>query len=474
MRAAAVLLVLAAGWATAAGGQVDPSAPARSPAVPRQADWATAGWRPAATWRTLELPGYRIHFPAPAEAWARHLAARLPALRARVAATVGWDSPEVVDVVLADPLAQPNGAALPLLGRPRLVLLLMPPSPSSQLAGFVDWPELLATHEQAHLSHLLRPSRSPLVRLLRLPFGPIPLRAPRWVVEGYATLIEGRLTGSGRPGSALGAAVLRRWAARGELPSYGALAGDSRRYLGQSMAYLAGSAFLDWLERREGEGSLERLWRRLTARRARDFDAAFRGVFGERPAALWGRFTAELTWQAVEVERRLGAERREGEPWLERSWGTGRPALSRDGARLVVALSGRDVPPRLAVYATAGDEAAARRREEDERRLLARDPEDVAPVRRGAPPRTALATLELDDTTVDPSRASCPMARCSSRAACPMERGAIAPTSSAGGRRAAARSDSPGAPTCGHPTRPPTGAGRRQWRAAGGRRGSCG
>lgn len=400
---AAFVLVLAAASAAAVSGQrLDrPVTPPSS--GPRQADWSTAGGHPAADWRTLEVPGYRIHFPAPAEPWARHLAERLPALRARVADTVGWDAPDTVEVVLADPIAQPNGAALALLGRPRLVLLLTPPSASSQLSGFVDWPELLATHEQAHLSHLLRPSRAPLLRLLRFPFGPIPLRSPRWVVEGYATLIEGRLTGSGRPSSAVRASVLRRWAARGQLPSYGALSSDSHRYLGQSMAYLAGSAFLEWLERREGEESLDRLWRRLTARRARGFDAAFHGVFGESPAALWGRFVAELTWQAVEVERRLGDERREGDQWLERSWGTGRPALSRDGARLVVALAERNVPARLAVYTTAPDEEAARRAEEQERQQLARDPEDVAAVHRGAPARRALASLELDDTTVDPS-----------------------------------------------------------------------
>jgi hypothetical protein len=233
--------------------------------------------------------------------------------------------------------------------------------------------------------------------------GPIPLRAPRWVVEGYATLVEGRLTGSGRPSGALRAAVLRRWAQRGQLPSYGALAGDRRRWLGESMPYLGGSAFLEWLERRGGEGSLDRLWRRLTARRGRGFADAFRGVFGESPASLWGRFTAELGWQAVELEHRLAGTLRQGEPWLDRSWGTGRPALSRDGERLVVTLSAREEPPRLAVYATAPEEAAGRRAEERRRRLLARDPEDVPAVETGAPERQALATLELPGTTVEPS-----------------------------------------------------------------------
>ncbi len=370
---------------------------------PLQVDWSTGGWSPHGAWRTLEVPGYRLHYPAPAEAWARHLAALLPAIRARVATSVGWDAAGPVDVVLADPLARPNGAAWPLLGRPRLVLLLTPPAASSALGGFVDWPTLLVTHEQVHLAHLLRPSRQSLRRHLGLPVGPIALAAPRWVVEGYATLLEGQLTGSGRPASAYRAAVLRRWAARGSLPGYAALAADSRHYLGSSWAYLGGSAFLDWLERHTGEGSLDRLWRRMTARRGRSFEAAFRGVFGDGPASLWDRFAAELAWQAIEVERRLGSDRREGEPWLDRDWGTGAPAVSRDGGRLVVALAARDRPLRLAVYDTAVDAAPAARRREERHRLLVRDPEDVAAVAGGAPARIPLATLELPGTTVEPT-----------------------------------------------------------------------
>src|SRR6185436_3753668 len=71
--------------------------------------------------------------------------------------------------------------------------------------------------------------------------------------------------------------------------------------------------------------------------------------------------------------------------------------------RLVVGLTERDSPPRLAVYATADDAEAERRREEQRRRLLERDPEDAPAVVSGAPEREALATLELPGTTVDPS-----------------------------------------------------------------------
>jgi Tol biopolymer transport system component len=297
-----------------------------------------------------------------------------------------------------------------------MVLWTSPPEPSSVLGRYRDWGELVAVHEEAHLVHLLRPARNPWQRLVgRLVpaggLGPIPRRAPRWVSEGYATLLEGRLTGSGRPSSDLRAAVLRQRALAGRLPSYGALGRGDESWLGRSMAYLVGSTYLRWLEGRatgpEGsprEGALRDVWARMTARRDRGFDDAFRGVFGEGPAELYGRFTAELTWRAMEAERRLGGPDRPGvaregtgELWLDLSWGTGAPAVSPDGARIAAVVRARERPARLTVWETAPDPEAEVRREEERRKLLERDPEDVPAVQVGPPPREPVATLPAFD-----------------------------------------------------------------------------
>src|SRR5689334_13834271 len=130
---------------------------------------------------------------------------------------------------------------------------------------------------------MLRPSRNPLGQVLEkfvLPLNPITLHAPRWVLEGYATVVEGRLTGAGRPSSTIRALILRQWAENGRLPTYAQLNSD-QRFLGMSMAYLMGSAFLEWLEQRNGPDALRNVWARMTARQRRSFDAAFTGVFGE-------------------------------------------------------------------------------------------------------------------------------------------------------------------------------------------------
>ncbi len=423
---------------------------------------AAAAQPPSADWRTLATEHYRFHFPAASEAWARRAAARVEAVRERVAAEVGYAPPQKIDVLVVDPLASANGAALPFLGRPRLVLFTTPPPPGSTIGNYRDWTELLLVHEQTHLAHLLRPARNPLMRRLAwlLPVGPIALAAPRWVTEGYATLVEGRLTGSGRPHGDLRAALLRRRALAGKLPSYRALVDADESWQGASMAYLAGSAFLEWLEQRAGPDSLPQLWRRMTARETRSFDDAFRGVFGEPPGDLWGRFAAELTHSAIEAERRLAAaapegakafapgsdqtrrlsrpgsdqtrrlsrpgsdqtrrlsrpgsdqtrrlsrpgsnKAREGELWLDHDWGIGAPALSPSGDRLAAVRGRRDEPGELVVWATAVDERAERERREKIERLLRRDPEDVAPVRTGPPPHEALHALVLEPEATMP------------------------------------------------------------------------
>jgi hypothetical protein len=353
---------------------------------------------PSADWRTLTTSHFRVLYPASSEAWARRAAARLDSIREQVVAEVGYAPIERVDVLVSDPIANPNGQALPFLGWPRMILWTSPPGPESEIGHYTDWTELVAIHEETHLVHLLRPSRNPAQRLLEamVPLGPIPVAAPRWVLEGYATVVEGRLTGSGRPHGDVRASILRRWAQGGKLPSYSRLASDAEAWRGMSMAYLLGSAYLEWLEERAGPGSLRSLWARMTARTARSFDDAFRGVFGDSPADLYDRFRAELTWRAMEIERRGGLAV-EGEPWQDLSWTTGAPAVSPDGTRLAAVLTARARPARLVVWSTAADGEAERKWKEEVEKVQEEDPEDVPAVRSRPLPRKILHSYQSPD-----------------------------------------------------------------------------
>ena len=351
--------------------------------------------RPYLAWRTIRTAHFTVHYPPELEAWATDVAARLDPVDSAVRGIVGYAPRVRTEIVIDDPYASSNGFAIPEIGRPTITFWATPPSPRIEIGDVRTWPEMLAVHEFTHVAHLTRPTRNPLRRtlwrLLPADVGPIALQAPRWVDEGYATYVEGRITGSGRPNNAWRAAILRQWALEGRLPTYAELS-DWGAYRGSSFAYLAGSAFLEWLVAREGDSSLVHVWRRLSARRTRTFDEAFAGVFGDSPAYLYGRFAADLTARAYAARALLA------EPGLDTgvvvqhlTWDTGDPALSPDGARLAIVLRAPNRPSRVVIWKTAFEPDTISPRRDSA--LLKADPEDVPAIRRYPPPKHAIATL---------------------------------------------------------------------------------
>ena len=349
---------------------------------------------PHLAWRTIDTRHFRIHFTRDAEAWTREVASRIDAAHDAVSALVGSAPQRRITVIVEDPNNVSNGFALPLLDQPVIFLWPTPPDPTSSISNG-PWGDVLSIHEYAHIAHLTRESRNPavrrLARLLPIHLGPLALGAPRWVTEGYATFVEGRIVrGIGRPHGVWRMAVLRQWAVEGQLPTYGALDG-SPRYQGGAMAYLAGSAFLEWLAAQNGDSSLVHVWRRMTARQPRSFADAFEGVYGASPDDLYGRFAAELTHDALDASaggpRRalLGAARDtsradDAGTLVQRLlWSTGAPALSRDDSLLALVRDDPHRAPRVVIWhlGRATGDSAARIRIAKE---MARDPEDVPAV----------------------------------------------------------------------------------------------
>jgi hypothetical protein len=357
--------------------------------------------RPWLEWRTLRTEHFDVHFPAELEPWTREVASRLEGVHAAVGALVGSVPDRRVTLVVDDPAGEANGSAYSLLRTPYILLYPTPADPRSALGHTRGSSEQLAIHEFAHIAHLTRPTRNPFGRWLAVVdprgVGPLAMEAPRWVKEGYATWVEGRLTGYGRPHGVVRAAVLRQWALEGRLPPYGGLDALAGGYQLSGMAYLAGSAFLEWLAERRGEGSLVQLWRRMSAREGRSFDEAFAGVYGGSPQELYGLFTVEVTANALQARRLLAeAGLVAGDTVQHLSWGTGDPALSPDGEHVAVTLRGPTPAwSRVVVWRTAQPSDSAGLAQDA--RLLARDPQDVPDVRVWPRPRPALATLRPAD-----------------------------------------------------------------------------
>jgi Tol biopolymer transport system component len=362
---------------------------------------------PHLPWRTLDTRYFRFFYTADAEEWTRDVASRIDGARDAVVALVGSGPAKRVTVIVEDPNNISNGFALPLLDHPLIFLWPTPPSPTSPL-GNGSWGDQLSIHEYAHIAHLTRESRSPavrrLTRLLPVKLGPLAVKSPRWVAEGYATFVEGRIVRRiGRPHGVWRAAVLRQWAIEGQLPTYAALDG-SARFEGGDMAYLAGSAFLEWLAAREGDSSVVHLWRRMSARQPRTFAEAFAGVYGAPPDEMYGRFAAELTHDALDdvaggPQRALLARVAdttshpgEGELVQRLHWGTGAPSISRDDSLLAIVLRDPKRPSRVVIWSLSPPHAesgarlaAARDREAD--------PEDVRPVHAQPPQLRVISEL---------------------------------------------------------------------------------
>ncbi len=351
-------------------------------------------------WRTVETEHFVFHYSAEYREWTVSLARRMEGVRDQVQRLVGYSPPPRVHVVVDDPANDANGYAFTPLDAPTIVLWPTPPDPREEIGNSRVWQEMLATHEYAHIAHLARPSRNRFKRFIwslsPIPLGPIAMKAPRWVLEGYATYVEGRVTGSGRPNNAWRAALLRQFALEGRLPTYGQLSSTGGGWESGSFAYLAGSAYLEWLVRRQGDSSLVALWRRMTAVTDRSFEQAFRGVYGAPPAELYGRFTAELTGNALAVERAVGGDSTRRGTLIQRLIrNTGDPAVSPDGQHVALTIRRTDAPSELVVWRTAeeSDTAAARLRAARAKR----DPEDV-PDRPVLPiPRTPVITLVARD-----------------------------------------------------------------------------
>lgn len=356
--------------------------------------------RPWLDWHSTETEHFVFHYPTEYRDWTLALARRIEGVRGQVQRLVGFSPGQRVHVVVDDPANDANGYAFTPLDAPTIVLWPTPPDPREEVGHARVWQELLVTHEYAHVAQLTRPSRNRFKRLLwglaPVPLGPIATKAPRWVLEGYATYVEGRVTGSGRPNNAWRAAMLRQFALEGRLPSYGQLSAGSGGWETGSFAYLAGSAYLEWLARREGDSSLVALWRRMTAVTDRSFDQAFAGVYGGSPAELYGRFSAELTADALALERAMHRDSTSEGILVQRLVrNTGDPAVSPDGRYVALTVRRTDAPSQLTIWRTADepDTAAARRREAQ----LKRDPEDVPDRAFLPPPKKPVITLVSTD-----------------------------------------------------------------------------
>ncbi|MEZ7279708.1 TolB family protein [Pseudoalteromonas sp. 68 DY56-GL68] len=330
-------------------------------------------------WQTIHTEHFNVHFSTENQQWAQSAATELEIVRNKVLKQQNRALDEVIDVVVFDPFNASNGFALPVTIKPLMALFTTPPQSDSMIANTDSWQQLLILHEYIHLVHLAQPTRSLPRQAIRNIWDLYDLSQsdmPRWVAEGYATLLESKMTGRGRLYDNLSEAILVEFAQQGALPSYGQLNRTEDSYMAGSMAYLMGARFLAWLEDNYSPNTLDAVWTRMQAVKSRDFNDAFSGVFGDSPERLYRRFIAEYTYKAMAKE--VSEQTLTSELWLELDLYASNPVLSLDNSKLAIVERNKDDETRLVIYSTADNQQAADDFAKQQQQLLDDDPADIA------------------------------------------------------------------------------------------------
>ena len=110
--------------------------------------------RPELHWETIHTTHFDVHFPRVMRPWAIDAAGRLEGMHDAVVALVGSGPARKVSVVIDDPYNVSNGASLPFLDAPTIVLWPTPPEPTDDIGHIGDWAEVLTVHEFTHIAHL--------------------------------------------------------------------------------------------------------------------------------------------------------------------------------------------------------------------------------------------------------------------------------------------------------------------------------
>ena len=333
----------------------------------------------AVQWQTIHTEHFNVHYSQENADWARSAASELEIVRTKVLEQQNRALDETVDVVVFDPLNAANGFALPVSNKPLMALFTTPPQSDTVISNNSGWQQLLVLHEYIHLVHLAQPTRSKWRQELRGMWDLYDIahsEMPRWAAEGYATLLESKMTGRGRLFDNYSEAILTEFAQQGALPSYEKLNSTDGGYLAGSMAYLMGARFLAWLEKNYSEHTLDAVWTRMQGVKQRDFDDAFTGVFGDSASKLYRRFIAEYTYQAMSKEQ--SEQSLTSELWLALNLYASNPTLSANNEQLAVVERDKDGKTQLSLYSTEDNLKAAEEFQKAQQEVLTDDPKDIA------------------------------------------------------------------------------------------------
>lgn len=248
-------------------------------------------------WRTLHTADADIVAPEHLSAFAERVADVIGDARKHLSPLFNERPRPKLQLSMDDFADSANGWAAPL-PYDHLHILAYPPDPSNDLGDHGDWVRALVFHEYAHILHMGDVSGLPALgnALFGRRFLPNAV-LPRMMLEGLATWVETRYTGSersvagagGRVDSAQYSAMLRAAVRDGTLPrDVDELGGAMLRWPFGNAWYLYGSLLMDDIARRFGDAKMREFMGRTGARLvASGLNSIARKVFGASVGRLW-------------------------------------------------------------------------------------------------------------------------------------------------------------------------------------------
>ena len=324
---------------------------------------------PNATYRTFDTEHFRVTWAPGLDALADAAAESAERAHAQLRGRFFPAPSGRIDLLLVDHADFSNGFAR-VIPSNQITIWAHPPLDGMALSDFVNWIDLVVTHEVAHVFHL--DYTGTLGRGLRAVFGRAPIAwpyfsgytLPRFAIEGVAVDIESRRTRGGRvDGSTFASMVRSRHLDLGPEPLPRAL-GPSPIWPGRQRPYVYGGLFFHHLAEVHGSQAVAEF-----LRAAADqwipyrLDAAARSAFGRSFQELWDSWMTEIGIEAeAALARSLAAPPGGVEPEILTPGARSAlyPAPSPDGTGVAYLRSDGRSDTRLVLWTPEGERTLAR------------------------------------------------------------------------------------------------------------------
>ncbi|MBM3274724.1 MAG: PD40 domain-containing protein, partial [Candidatus Sericytochromatia bacterium] len=258
---------------------------------------AATFYDPAARWRTIITPHFRVNYPDGLESQARRAAGFAEEAHEKLVPWMKTTPQQPTELTLLDHLDDANGFAFPYPNNAIFIYLTSPTQDSHEYGRNESWFKTLIMHEYLHVLH--EESVGGLVKGLntvlgRAFFPHIAPGEPLFLLEGLAVTAESRYTNGGRGYSSHFDMDLRSAALAGKLPAVDQINGfQSFGGPGSYGAYSYGAWFYKYVMTRYGADVPPKIAEIYGSEPWFGIDGAFQKAVGRDVFQVWDEF---LVW----------------------------------------------------------------------------------------------------------------------------------------------------------------------------------